>query len=166
VDIQDNPSRGELPRLLVAADAGVDPHRLIRRCCELTARDHLSVTLLVPSDERPGTGSGGAARAIRLLGWTATLLNAAGFRLEDVVVAGEADREIDHLVRFGDFDALLLCAARGSALPPGLSLAVRSARQQGLTVFDGVPEAGGPASWLRRLFDPLGYRARPGEPAA
>jgi hypothetical protein len=163
VDHQDNPSRPELSRLLVAADAGVDPHRLVRRCCELTSRDQLSVSLLVPSEEESSDAS---ARAVRLLGWAATLLVGAGFRLEDVVVAGEDDREIDHLVRFGDFDALLVCAARGSVLSPALSLAVRSARRQGLTVVGGAPEAGGLASWLRRLFDPLGHRARPGDRAA
>jgi hypothetical protein len=166
VDLHDKPSQAELSRLLVAADAGVDPHRLIRRCCELTRRDHLSVSLLVPSEEGSERRPDASAPAVRLLGWAATLLNAAGFRLEDVVVAGEDDREIDQLLRFGDFDALLVCAARGRVLSPALSLAVRSARLQGLTVFDGAPQAGGPASWLRRLFDPLGHRARPGERAA
>jgi hypothetical protein len=166
VDLHDKPSQAELSRLLVAADAGVDPHRLIRRCCELTGRDHLSVSLLVPSDEGSGGRPDASARTVGLLGWAATLLNAAGFRLEDVVAAGEDDGEIDHSVRFGDFDALLVCAARGSVLSPTLSLAVRSARLQGLTVFDSAPEPGGPASWLRRLFDPLGHRARPGERAA
>ena len=130
------------------------------------SRDQLDVSLLVPSDEGAGARSDASARAVRLLGWAATLLNGAGFRLEDVVVAGEGDREIDHLVRLGGFDALLVCAARGSVLSPAASLAVRSARRQGLTVFDGRPEAGGPASWLRRLFDPLGHRARPGERSA
>ena len=55
MDLHDKPSQAELSRLLVAADAGVDPHRLIRRCCELTGGDHLNVSLIVPSDE----GSGG-----------------------------------------------------------------------------------------------------------
>jgi hypothetical protein len=166
VDLHDKPSHTELSRLLVAADAGVDPHWLITRCCELTGSEHLSVSLLVPRDEVSGGRPDASARAVRLLGWAATLLNAAGVRLEDVVAAGEDDREIHHLVRFGDFDALLVCAARGSVLSPALSLAVRSARLQGLTVFYGVPQAGRPASWLRRLFDPLGHRARSGERTA
>jgi hypothetical protein len=166
VDLHDKPSQADLSRLLVAADAGADPHRLIRRCCELTGGEHLSVSLIVPSDEGSAGRPDAPRRSVRLLGWTATLLDAAGFRLEDVVAAGEDDREIDHLVRFGDFDALLVCAPRGSVLSPAVSLAVRSARLQGVTVFDGVPQAGRPASWLRRLFDPLGHRARSGERTA
>jgi hypothetical protein len=49
--MQPNPNRAELSRLLVAADAGIDPHRLVRLCCERSAREPLSVSLLIPVDD-------------------------------------------------------------------------------------------------------------------
>ena len=156
--LQDNPSRADLSRLLVAADARVDPHLLVGLCCERAADDPLSVSLLVPADDDSGAWSEGSARAVRLVGHAATLLDAAGLRLEDVIVADEDDVEVDRLVRFGGFDALLVCAPRGRVLSSGLSVAVRSARLHGLTVLGGIHWAAGPASWLRRVFDPLGHR--------
>ena len=48
-----------------------------------------------------GAWSEGSARAVRLVGHAATLLDAAGLRLEDVIVADEDDVEVDRLVRFG-----------------------------------------------------------------
>ena len=48
MDFQHNPSRAELSRLLVTAEASVDPHRLVWLCCELSEDDLLSVSLLVP----------------------------------------------------------------------------------------------------------------------
>jgi hypothetical protein len=158
VALQDNPSRADLSRLLVAADAEVDPHLLVGLCCERAADDPLSVSLLVPADDDSGAWSEGSARAVRLVGHAAMLLDAEGLRLEDVIVADEDDVEVDRLVRFGGFDALLVCAPRGRVLSSGLSVAVRSARLHGLTVLGGIHRAAGPASWLRRVFDPLGDR--------
>jgi hypothetical protein len=166
VDFQDNPSRADLFRLLVAADARVDPHRLVGLCCELAAGDALSVSLLVPAADEPGGRSEGSARAVRLLGHAATLMDAAGVRLEDVMVADEDGREVDELVRLGGFDSLLVCAPRERPPSPGLTLAVQSAREHGLTVLGSVPQAGGHPSWLGRVFHPLRHGPWPGEPAA
>jgi hypothetical protein len=87
--------------------------------CERAADDPLSVSLLVPADDDSGAWSEASARAVRLVGHAATLLDAAGLRLEDVIVADEADVEVDRLVRFGGFDALLVCAPRGRVLSSG-----------------------------------------------
>jgi hypothetical protein len=167
VDFQDNPSRADLSRLLVAADASVDAHRLVGLCCERAVGDPLSVSLLVARDDKSGTWSERTARTVGVLGHAATLLDAAGVRLEDVLVADNDDgREVDELVRSGDFDALLVCASRQRVSSPALSLAVHAARAHGLTVLGTAHQAAGPVSWLRRVFDPLGHRPRPGEPAA
>jgi hypothetical protein len=166
VDFQDNPSRTDLSRLLVAADASVGAHRLVGLCCERAGGDPLSVSLLVPLEDGSGTWSERSARTVGLLGHAATLLDAAGVHLEDVFVADDDAREVDHLVRSGDFDALLVCAPRQGVSSPVLSLAVRSARAHGLTVLGGAHPAAGRVSWLRRVFDPLGHRLRPGESAA
>jgi hypothetical protein len=166
VDFPDNPSRAELSRLLVAADPEVDPHRLVGLCCEGAAGDAVSVSLLVPLDDESGARADGSAQAVRLVGHAATLLDAAGVRLEDVIVREDDGRELEELLRCGGFDALHVCAPRDRVPSRALSLAIRSARAHGLTVLGTVHQAAGPASWLRRVFDPLGHRPRPGEPAA
>lgn len=166
MDFQDNPSRADLFRLLVAADATVDPHRLVGLCCELAAGESLSVSLLVPADDEPGARCEGSARAVRLLGHAATLLHAAGVRLEDVMVGEEDGREVDELVRLGGFDSLLVCAPRERAPSAALSLALESAREHGLTILGSAPQAGDHTSWLRRFLHPLRHGPRPGEPAA
>jgi hypothetical protein len=166
VDSQDNPSRPALPRLLVAADATVDAHRLVGLCCERAVGGPLSVSLLVAPDDESGTWSERSARTVGLLGHAATLLDAAGVRLEDVLVADSDGRDVHELLRSGDFDALLVCAPHQRVSSPALSLAVRSARAHGLTVLGSPHQAAGPVSWLRRVFDPLGHWPRPGEPAA
>jgi hypothetical protein len=166
VDFQDNPSRGDLSRLLVAADARVDPHRLVGLCCARPHGDSLSVSLLVPAGDESGTWSEASARAVRLAGHAAVLLDAAGVRLEEVLVADDDGRDLDELVRSGDFDALLVCAPSKRAASPAMSLAVRSARAHGLTVLGSGDQAAGPASWLRRVFDPLRHRPQSGEAAA
>jgi hypothetical protein len=166
VDIEDTYTGAEPSRLLIAADPSVDPHRLVGLCCELAAGDALTVSLLVPADDESAAGSDGSARAVRLLGYAVTLLDAAGIRLEDVMVGEEDGREVDELVRLGGFDSLLVCAPRERAPSPGLSLAVQSAREHGLTVLDSARQAAGHPSWLRRVFHPLRHGPRPGEPAA
>jgi hypothetical protein len=166
VDFQYNPSRADFFRLLIAADASADPHRLVGLCCERATGDALSVSLVVPADDESGARSKGSARAVCLLGHAATLLDAAGVPLEDVMVADEDGRELDELVRSGGFDALLVCAPREQVPSPALSLAVRSARAYGLTVLGSAHQTAGPASWLWRVFHPLGHGPRPAEPAA
>jgi hypothetical protein len=147
---------------LVAADASIDPHRLVRLCCERAASDPLSVSLLVPADDESETWSDGSTGAMRRLRRAAALLDAAGVRLEDVIVADEDGQEVQQLVRFGGFDALLVCAPREKVPSPALSLAVRSARLHGLTILASGHQAAGHASWLRRLLDPLVPWPRPG----
>jgi hypothetical protein len=97
VDCPDNPSRAELSRLRVAADPEVDSHRLVGLCCERAASDSFSVSLLVPVDDESGAWADGSAQAVRLVGHAATLLDAAGVRLEDVIVREDDGREVDPL---------------------------------------------------------------------
>ncbi|MGH2844519.1 MAG: hypothetical protein ACRDL0_00580 [Thermoleophilaceae bacterium] len=162
MDYQENPSPTDPSRLLIAADPGVDPHRLVRLCCERGASDPLGVSLLVPSDHESAARSDGSARAVRLLGQAAALLDAAGFRLEDLVVADDTGEEVDRLVRFGGFDALLVCAPRKKTPSPALSLAVRLARLHGVTIIGSDHQPDGHAGWLRRVLDPLASWPRPG----
>jgi len=154
VDYQENPNPTDPSRVLVAADAGTDPHRLVRLCCEGAASAPLGVSLLVPSDHESAARSDAPAGAVRLLGQATALLDAAGFRLEDVVVAGDAGQEVEQLVRFGGFDALLVCAPRRKTPSPAVSLAVRLARLHGLTILGSDHRSDGHAGWLRRVFDP------------
>jgi len=165
VDFQQDPSQAELSRVLIAADASVDPHRLVKLCCERPGSDAPSVSLLVAADD-PQPWPDGIAATEHLLRKAAALLHAAGIRLEDVVIADEDGREVDQLVRYGDFDALLVCAAPAQVSSPVLSLAVRLARAHGLPVLGGDHQARGHASWLRRVLDPLVHWAHPGEPSA
>jgi hypothetical protein len=165
MDHEDTHTGAELSRLLIAADPSADPHRLVELCCEPAAGDALTLSLLVPADDDSGARPEGSAMAVRLLGRAATLLDAAGIRLEDVIVGERDGREVDELVRLGGFDSLLVCAPRERAATGGLSLAVQSARQHGLTVLGSARQARGHPSWLRRVFHPLRHGPRPGEPA-
>jgi hypothetical protein len=81
VDFEQHPNQTELARLLVAADVRTDPHLQVKLCCERARSEPLTVSLLVPGDDE---WSGSSARAVRLLGWAATLFHAAGVRVEDV----------------------------------------------------------------------------------
>jgi hypothetical protein len=161
VDYDQNRASASPSRLLVAADESIDPHRLVRLCCERAETDLLSVSLLVPTDDKPVAWFESAAPE-RLLRRVAALLDAAGVRLEDVIAADEHGHEVDQLVRFGGFDALLVCASREKAPSSALSLAVRLARLHGLTVLDSGHQAAPHASWLRRLLDPLVHWPHPG----
>jgi hypothetical protein len=162
VDYDENVSRAEPSRLLVAADESIDPHRLVRLCCERAETDLLGVSLLVPVDDEPAASYESAAPE-GLLRRAVALLDAAGVRLEDVIVADEDGHEVDQLVRFGGFDALLVCASHEGAPSPALSLAVRLARLHGLTVLHSDHHAAPHASWLRRwLLEPLMHWPHPG----
>jgi hypothetical protein len=158
VEFQQDSHQAELSRLLVAADASVDPHRLVKFCCERAGNDGLGVSLLVPIDgARPSLED--SAMAERLLRKAAGLLGAAGIRLEDVTLSAEDFDAVDELVRSGGFDALFVCATHREASSPVLQLAARLARLHGLPVIASAPHAG-QGSWLRRLVDPLLHWAR------
>jgi hypothetical protein len=165
VDFQHNPSRAERSRLLVAAQAGIDPHRLVRLCCENAQDELLSVSLVVPVPDKSRPWSRSGTPAERLLLKAAALLDGAGVRLEELIIADEAGQEIDQLVRFGEFDALLVCAAHGRVSSAGLVLAARLARLEGLPLV-GDGDRAGQSSLLRRVLDPLLHWPRPWERAA
>lgn len=155
---QDSP-QAELSRLLVAADTAVDPHRLVKFCCERAGNDGLGVSLLVPIDDDALPPSEGTPTAECLLRKAAGLFDAAGIRLEDVTLSDEDTDALDQLVRSGGFDALFVCATHEEASSPVLPLAARLARLHGLTVIASAPKARH-ASWLRRLLDPLLHWSR------
>jgi hypothetical protein len=159
VEFQQDSHQAELTRLLVAADASVDPHRLVKFCCERAGDDGLAVSLLVPVDDDARPSSAGSAMAQSLLRKAAGLLDAAGLRLEDVTLSDEDTDALDQLVRSGGFDALFVCATHEEASSPVLQLAARLARLHGLTVIASAPHAGH-GSWLRRLVHPLLHWSR------
>jgi hypothetical protein len=148
------------PRLLVAADTSIDPHRLVKVCSEHANRRAPSVSLLVPVDLESRPPSMSAARAEGLLHAGTALLEAAGIRLEDIVLADDDADFVGQLMRSGGFDALLVCPAHRKASSPVLPLAARLARLHGLTVDDdGRPD--GRMSWLRRVVSALTQRMSP-----
>jgi hypothetical protein len=110
--------------------------------------------LVAAGDESRARSESGPT-AVRWLRRTTALLEAAGFRLEDVIVVGEEDRRVDELVRSGGFDTLLVCAAHDGPSSPVLPLAAALARLHGLTVVGGHPKAAVHTSWLRRVVEPL-----------
>jgi len=118
------------------------------------------VSLLVPVDLTKRPPSMSAARAEGLLPPATALLDAAGFRLEDIVLADDDANFVGQLMRSGGFDALLVCPAHKRASSPVLRLAARLARLHALAVDDdGRP--GGRTSWLRRVVSPLTQRMSP-----
>jgi hypothetical protein len=150
---QPNSNPAELSRLLVAADPSIDAHRLVRLCCE--RRDPLGVSLLVAVDEKSAGSSEAPAPAERLLRKAAALLEAAGIRLEEVILAGEDDPRVGQLVRSGGFDTLLICAASDDVSSPVLPHAAHLARLHGLTVVENGLRAATQAGWLRRAIQSL-----------
>ena len=152
---QPNSNRAELSRLLVAADPSIDAHRLVRLCCERSGADPLSVSLLVAVDEESGGSSEGPTPAERLLRKTAALLEAAGIRLEEIILSGEDDQRVGQLVCSGGFDALLICAASDEVSSPVLPHAAHLARLHGLRVVGNGLRAGTQAGWLRRAIQSL-----------
>ena len=164
MDFEQTPRRA-LHRPLVAADPDIDPHRLVGVCCQHAGAEPLSVSLLIAVQEEARQRYESTAQAERLLHNLDVLLGAAGISLEDVVITDGADRELEELVRFGGFDALLVCA-RDDTEPVGvLTLLARLARAQGLQVI----ETGRPLEhpgWLRRVVGPLFHWPQPRERAA
>jgi hypothetical protein len=148
-------SRPTLTRLLVAADAGVDPHRLVTVCCERPDSELVSVSLLVPlAAESDARSRGGEVRA-GVLRKAARLLDAAGVRLEDFILADEDAGALDDLVRSGEFDAVIICAASKDMSSPVLSLVAQRGRLHGLAVVESGSNLGGRKGWLRRMVHPL-----------
>jgi nucleotide-binding universal stress UspA family protein len=154
VDFQEHPSRTELSRSLLAADAGIDPHRLVTLCCEHAGDDPLSVSLVIPVEDKSRPWSESTAAAERLLHKADVLLGAAGVRLEEVVISDGAGQELGDLVRSGGFDALLICAEGEPASSAVLPLAVSLARAHGLAVLES-PDPPGHTGWLRRAVGSL-----------
>lgn len=152
---QPHDSQAGLSRILVAADAGVDPHRLVTLCCQRPDSEMLSVSLLVPlADDSKAPIQVGARRAT-LLRTASALLDAAGVRLEDFVLAvGDAD-EVDDLLGSGGFDAVLICAANEETSSPVLALVARLARLRGLAIVESGRNFRGHKGWLRRVVNPL-----------
>jgi hypothetical protein len=152
-------SQAAPPRLLVAADTSIDPHRLVTICSEHADGRAPSVSLLVPVDLGSRPASMSAAPAEGLLRAATALFEAAGVHLEDIVLADDDAEFVEELMRSGGFDALLVCPARRKPSPV-LPLAVRLARLHELTVDDdGRP--GGRASWLRRVVSSVTPRMSP-----
>jgi hypothetical protein len=165
VDHRQNPRPAELSHPLVAADPGIDPHRLVRVCCQHAGDEALSVSLLIPVEDAAQPWSESTARAERLLYDADVLLDAAGVELAEVVITDGAGQELDELVRFGGFDALLVCAGDDTASSSVLPLAARLARQHGLDVIESGGRTDHPG-WLRRVVGPLFHRPRPPERAS
>jgi hypothetical protein len=134
----------------VAADAGIDPHRLVTLCCEHAGNDPVSVSLVIPVEDGSRPWSESAAAAERLLHNVDVLLGAAGVHLEEVVVTDGAGQELGELVRSGRFDALLICAGDEATSSALLPLAARLARTHGLAVLDDS-DPPGHTGWLRRV---------------
>jgi hypothetical protein len=154
VDHQRRDSQPALTRILVAADAGVDPHRLVTLCCQRLDSEFVSVSLLVPVAGAEARSRGGVVRA-GLLRKASALLDAAGVRLEDFVLADEDAGALDDLVGSGEFDAVLICTADEEVSSPVLPLLARLGRLHGLTVVETGGNPRGPQGWFRRMVHPL-----------
>jgi hypothetical protein len=165
VEFEQTPSPTALNRPLVAADAHIDPHRLVAVCCQHAGDGPLVVSLLIPVEDEARPWSESTARAESLLHAADVLLGAAGIDLEEVVITDGRGKELDELVRFGGFDALLICAGGDRASSGVLSLAARSARQHGLDVIESGGRVDHPG-WLRRVVGPLLHRQPARERAA
>jgi hypothetical protein len=146
--------QGELSRVLLAADAGVDAHRLVTVCCERPDSETLSISLLVPlacaGETRPNRG---AARAA-LLRRSSMLFDSAGLRLEDFVLADDDADALDDLVGSGEFDSVLICTAGEDASSPVLPLVARLARLHGLAVVESRRHVRDRHGWFRRMVHP------------
>jgi hypothetical protein len=165
VEFEQTPRAAPLHRSLIAADAGIDPHRLVKLCCEHAGDEPLSVSLLIPVEDESAPWSASTARAERLLHDADVLLGAAGVHLDEVVITDGAGQDVGDLVCSGEFDTLLVCAGGESTSSGVLTLAARLAREHGLPVFESGDRPNR-ASWLRRVLAPLFNWQRPREGAA
>jgi hypothetical protein len=125
--------------------------------CPASGRDSelVSLSLLVPldagSEARPRSGLVRAG----LLRKASVLLDAAGVRLEDFVLADEDASALEDLVGSGEFDAVLICAADHGLSSPVLPLVAQLGRLHGLAVVESGRNLRGQKSWLRRVVQPL-----------
>jgi hypothetical protein len=165
VEFEQTPSPTALNRPLVAADAHIDPHRLVAVCCHHAGAEALAVSLLIPVDDEARPWSESTTRAERLLNDADVLFGAAGIHLEEVVITDGSEQELEELVRLGEFDALLICARDDRTSSGVLPLAARLARRHGIDVIENGGRANHPG-WLRRVVGPLLHRQHPSERAA
>ena len=155
VDHQQHDSQPTLARILVAADAGIDPHRLVALCCQRPDSEFVSVSLLVPLAGGPEARSHGGVVRAGLLRKASALLDAAGVRLEDFVLADENADSLEELLGSGEFDAVLVCAADGDGSSSVLPLVAQLGRLHGLAVVESGRNLRGHKGWLRRVVKPL-----------
>jgi hypothetical protein len=152
---QQHEGQPDFSRVLIAADPGVDPHRLVTLCCQRPDCELLSVSLLVPLAAGPEARSHGGVVRAGLLRRASALLEAAGVRLEDFVLADENAGALDELVGSGEFDAVLVCAADEDVSSPVLPLVAQLGRLHGMAVVESGRNLRGHKSWLRRMVHPL-----------
>jgi hypothetical protein len=154
VDHQRHDSQPALARILVAADAAVDPHRLVALCCQRPDSELVSVSLLVPLAAGTEVRSHGGLVRAGLLRQASALLDAAGVRLEDFVIADDDAGALDDLVGSGQFDAVVICAANEEITSPVLPLIAQLGRLHGLAVAESGGNFRGHKGWLSRIVDP------------
>jgi hypothetical protein len=152
---QRHDSQAELSRILVAADADVDPHRLVMLCCQRPDSEMLSVSLLVPVAANSKAPIQDGARRAGLLRRASALLDAAGVRLEDFVLAEDDAAALDDLLRSGEFDGVVTCPANEDVSSPVLSRVAQLGRLHGLAVVESGRNRRGHMGWLRRVVNPL-----------
>jgi hypothetical protein len=114
----------------------------------------LSVSLLVPLAAGSEVRSHGGVVRAALLRKASALLDAAGVRLEDFVLADDDAGALDDLVGSGEFDAVLICNADEDVSSPVLRLVAQLGRMHGLAVLESGrdPRRRG---WFRRVVHPL-----------
>ena len=147
-------------RLLVAVDSGSDPHRLVRLCSEHPQADGLSVSLLVPVDIESSPSLASPGHAEEMLRAATRLLDWAGIRVEDITLTDQDPDLVEEIVRFGDFDSLVVCSAHSDSSPV-VGLAIDLARRHGLAVEGDGRSAGGAAKWIRSAAGVLLNRSTP-----
>lgn len=148
-------SQPALTRILVAADAAVDPHRLVTLCCERPDNGFVSASLLVPLGAGSEVRSRVGMMRAGLLRKTSALFDAAGIRLEDFVLADDDAAALHDLVGSGEFDAVVICAADEDVSSPVLPLVAQLGRVHGLGVVESRRSLRRHKGWLRRVVDPL-----------
>jgi hypothetical protein len=136
-------------RLLVALDTGIDPHRLVKLCSEHATSDGVSVSLLVPVAIGSSSSPASPRHAEEMLRAATRLLEWAGIRLEDITLTDQDADPVEKMVRFGDFDSLVVCSARGGDSSPVIRLAIDLARRHGLSVNGDSRPPRRLAGWIR-----------------
>ena len=100
----------------MAVDSGIDPHRLVRVCCDRAHVDGLSVSLLVPVDIGSSPSPASPSHAEQMLRAATRLLGWAGIRLEDITLTDRDPDLVEGLLSGGDFDSLVVCSALAATL--------------------------------------------------